>query len=174
MDAEDDLDGLPRPPRVFKFTPDQLFLADRELDFAFAAVAPRAVDGTPLGGYGYLKLFGRTGKVAAGEYATIIQHPDGRQKHLAIRNNQITVYAQDGDLSDADRAANNFLYYSTDTLPGSSGAPVFSDQWYVIALHRAGVPETRTRGGKTTLVRKQNRPATPPRRSSSSPTRGSG
>ena len=83
MDAEDDLDGLPRPPRVFKFTPDQLFLADRELDFAFVAVAPRAVDGTPLGGYGYLKLFGRTGKVAAGEYATVIQHPDGRQKHLA-------------------------------------------------------------------------------------------
>lgn len=121
------------------------------------------MDGTPLGGYGYLKLFGRTGKVSTGEYATIIQHPDGRQKHLAIRNNQITVYVQDGDLADADRAANNFLYYSTDTLPGSSGAPVFSDQWYLIALHRRGVPQTRTRAGKTTLVRRKKSSTNPER-----------
>ena len=30
------------------------------------------------------------------------------------------------------------LQYSTDTMPGSSGSPVFNDLWQVIALHHAG------------------------------------
>jgi len=30
------------------------------------------------------------------------------------------------------------LQYTTDTLPGSSGSPVFNDAWEVIALHHAG------------------------------------
>ena len=31
-------------------------------------------------------------------------------------------------------------------LERSSGAPVFNDQWYVVALHRRGVPATTTVG----------------------------
>lgn len=42
--------------------------------------------------------------------------------------------------SAARRADNAYLYSATDTLKGSSGAPVFNDQWYVVALHRRGVP----------------------------------
>ena len=72
------------------------------------------------------------------EYATIAQHPNGRQKHLAARENRITVYLYDDDLKPTERAENDFLYYSTDTTKGSSGAPVFNDQWYVVALHRRG------------------------------------
>jgi V8-like Glu-specific endopeptidase len=30
------------------------------------------------------------------------------------------------------------LQYTTDTLPGSSGSPVFNDAWKVVALHHAG------------------------------------
>lgn len=29
------------------------------------------------------------------------------------------------------------VYYLSDTLDGSSGSPVFDDEWQVIALHRA-------------------------------------
>ncbi|MBD6620865.1 trypsin-like peptidase domain-containing protein [Komarekiella sp. 'clone 1'] len=32
------------------------------------------------------------------------------------------------------------MHYETDTAPGSSGSPVFSDQWEVVALHHSGVP----------------------------------
>ena len=155
MDAEDGIDGIPRPPRVFRLEPERLFISDVDLDFAFVAVAARAVDGTPLSRYGYLRLFGESGKIIRGEYATIIQHPDGRQKHIASRNNKIDVYPYDEDLSDDERKANNFLYYSTDTLKGSSGSPVFSDQWFVVALHRRGVPQTRAdKKGKQVVVRK--------------------
>jgi|688.fasta_scaffold01941_8 hypothetical protein len=34
-----------------------------------------------------------------------------------------------------------FLHYETDTDPGSSGSPVFNDQWEVVALHHSGVPK---------------------------------
>jgi endonuclease G len=122
-------------------------------------VAVRAVDGTPLSRYGHLRLFGASGKIVRSEYATIIQHPNGRQKHIASRNNRIDVYPYDDDLTPKDKAANNFLYYSTDTLRGSSGSPVFSDQWYVVALHRRGVPETATVKGKKVVLRTNKKPA---------------
>ncbi len=35
----------------------------------------------------------------------------------------------------------DFLYYTTDTEPGSSGSPCFNDQWELIALHHSGVPQ---------------------------------
>ena len=30
------------------------------------------------------------------------------------------------------------LQYTTDTMPGSSGSPVFNDEWHVVAIHHAG------------------------------------
>jgi endonuclease G len=97
MDAEDDIRGVPKSPRVFSLDPGRLFLSDQALDFAFCAVAVRAVDGTPLSRYGHLRLFGASGKIVRSEYATIIQHPNGRQKHIASRNNRIDVYPYDDD-----------------------------------------------------------------------------
>ncbi|WP_196232127.1 trypsin-like peptidase domain-containing protein [Rhizobium etli] len=59
-----------------------------------------------------------------GKPVNIIQHPGGRAKLFAIRNN-IVVAEDVGDLQ-----------YVTDTLPGSSGSPVLNDEWQVVALHR--------------------------------------
>ena len=161
LDAEDMLDGLPRVPRVFRFQPEDLFVADPSLDFALVSVAERATDGTRLADFGFLRLFKQTGKITRDEYASIIQHPNGRQKHLAARNNKVSVYVYDDDLPADQRGANNFLYYQTDTLRGSSGAPVFSDQWYVVALHRRGVPNTRIVNDERVIVRLDGEVATP-------------
>jgi V8-like Glu-specific endopeptidase len=56
----------------------------------------------------------------------IIQHPQGGPKQIALTANQVVnVYE-------------HRLQYTTDTLPGSSGSPVFNDDWQVIAIHHAG------------------------------------
>lgn len=47
---------------------------------------------------------------------------------MALRENQIVDLLEE------------FLHYETDTSPGSSGSPVFSDAWEVVALHHSGVP----------------------------------
>lgn len=153
FDAEDDLNGLPKPPKVFLLDPDALFVNDETLDYCCVAVADTSTDGTPIREFGFLRLFAGTGKIMRDEFATIIQHPRGRQKQVAARNNKIAVYVYDSELaSDAEKAENNFIYYATDTMAGSSGAPVFSDQWFVVALHRRGVPKL-SRDGKHIMRR---------------------
>jgi V8-like Glu-specific endopeptidase len=57
----------------------------------------------------------------------IIQHPGGRGKRFAIRNNLVSASTETN------------LRYFTDTEAGSSGSPVFNDEWEVVALHRASV-----------------------------------
>ena len=66
----------------------------------------------------------KRGDIAQHKYPIHLIH-HGRQKHIASRNNKITVYPYDDDLEGEEKAQNNFLYYSTDTLKGSSGSPVF-------------------------------------------------
>ncbi len=66
-----------------------------------------------------------------GEWLTILQHPKGERKQLCVRENQLL------------RCDDDVLWYSTDTLGGSSGSPVLTNDWLVVALHHSGVPETR-------------------------------
>lgn len=159
FEAEDDIRGIPKPAVVFRLDPGKLFFSDEGLDFAISAVAPRSADGRlTIDHYGYLRLFSQTGKVTRDEYATVIQHPHGRQKQVAARNNQVLIYVYDGE---SDAPNNDFIYYASDTLQGSSGAPVFNDQFYVVALHRRGVPETKDFDGIRRVVRKDGTAAQP-------------
>ena len=45
-----------------------------------------------------------------------------------------------------DNSLADVLIYKSDTAPGSSGAPVFNNEWQVIALHSAGVPKQDAQG----------------------------
>lgn len=125
FDYQDGLDGQPLQPRLFRFDPQSFFLADRERDFALVAVE---ADERTLAGFGFNRLIEAEGKAIKGEFVTIIQHPRGEKKQVALRENRIV------DLVEA------FLHYEADTEPGSSGSPVFNDQWEIVALHHASVP----------------------------------
>jgi endonuclease G len=41
----------------------------------------------------------------------------------------------------------SFLHYQIDTSPGSSGSPVFNDQWEIVGLYHSGVPRKDESGG---------------------------
>ena len=122
---QDGLDGTPLLPQQLPLDPDTFFINDPERDFALVAVAARDAD---LAAYGLNRLIEAQGKAIVGDFVTIVQHPGGEKKQVALRDNRIVDQLE------------FFLHYEADTEPGSSGSPVFNDQWEVVALHHASVP----------------------------------
>lgn len=129
---EKDLEGDEARTRTFGMQPDKLFYTYEPLDFSLVALSPRDRSGDfELASLGWTPLIGKLGKVLEGEWMTIVQHPKGERKQLAVRENQLLKCEPD------------VLWYSTDTLGGSSGSPVYNNDWLMVALHHSGVPETR-------------------------------
>jgi endonuclease G len=120
--------------------PDTLFLTSKPLDYSLVALKGDA------SAFGWLPLIGQVGKVLVGEALSIIQHPSGEPKQVALRENRLVDLLPD------------FLHYETDTAPGSSGSPVFNDAWEVVALHHSGVPRTDAQGR---VLRRDGQPMQP-------------
>jgi endonuclease G, mitochondrial len=111
-----------------------VFATVPELDVTLVGVASLSTTGHPIAEYPWTKLIAMTGKVETGEPINIIQHPLGGLKQIALRGNEVI---------EVPAGKSDFLYYTTDTQPGSSGAPCFNDQWELVALHHSGVPEKK-------------------------------
>ncbi|WP_208990199.1 trypsin-like serine peptidase [Pseudovibrio brasiliensis] len=116
---------------------DELFFTSpsNQLDFSFVSVEGNNKGKVALSDFGFLKLLPQSGKAVKGEPVSIIHHPNGGLKSLSLRNSSILS------------AHEQFITYSSDTLPGSSGAPVLNDQWLPVALHHRSVshPSHRNR-----------------------------
>ena len=130
-------DSLDLNPIPIKLAPDQKFLLSpaTERDLAVVALAEPARER-------WTEIALALQKVKANERACIIQHPGGDQKHIGLYHNTVTF------------ADDNIVQYLTDTLPGSSGAPVFNQYWELIAIHHAG-GWLREPGQKTKLFRNE-------------------
>ena len=132
---ERDLYGRDREPVRFRLDTAKLWHTDKELDFSIVGIADIPFSGTtPLAALGWLPLIATTGKVTLGEWLSIVQHPKGERKQICVRENQFIK--RDDDV----------LWYSTDTLAGSSGSPVFNNDWLLVALHHSGVPDKDASG----------------------------
>ncbi len=129
--------GEDLPVQRFALAPGRFFLASQELDFALVAVQETGSTGRALKTFGFCPLIAEEGKIVKGENINIIQHPRGEMKQIVIRENT---------LIDLPSAADFVAHYGADTAPGSSGSPVFNDQWEVVALHHSGVPRTDPAG----------------------------
>jgi endonuclease G len=121
--------GMVREPLLFNMRPDKFFITSERLDISIVALEDVNGAGQPLSLRGWCPLIPGSGKAIKGERVNIIQHPSGERMQVTVRDN--TIMAVEGD----------FLQYQADTKAGSSGAPVFNDQWEMAALHHAGVPK---------------------------------
>lgn len=104
---------------VRQLLPGARFKTSVEDDFTIVKV-----DGNPNERWGALKLAERP--IERQQRVTIIQHPSGGPKQLSLLAN-VVVYQNE-----------RIVQYLTDTLPGSSGSPVFNENWEVVALHHSG------------------------------------
>ncbi len=120
FDFEEDVDGHLKPSRYFPCQPDQLFFTNPALDYTIVGVA-----GAPEQDYGCIPITPGAAPVV-GSRVNIIQHPAAEPKQIACVDNEVEYV--DGQITQ----------YLTDTLPGSSGAPVFDDEWRLVALHHSG------------------------------------
>lgn len=127
---EIDVMQQPRVLTRYRLQPDDFFFTRPEDDLDFTVVAMGEVrdGGATLASLGFCPLYARDDKHILGEFVNIIQHPDGDFKQIVLRENR---------LLNRDPTT---LHYVADTNPGSSGSPVFNDQWEVIALHHWGEP----------------------------------
>lgn len=123
--------------REHALDPARFFAADHELDYALVAVAPTGNDNRGPGRtYGTIPLIGATGKILLGQPVNIVQHPGGRPREIAVRENRLL------------EVADTTLTYVTDTQHGSSGSPVFNDRWELVGLHRRSLDARDASGQK--------------------------
>lgn len=128
FEYEYDADHKLKPTAIFRLTAELLYTS-AELDFTIVSVAATSEDGRSIAEFGFLPLIEESGKALDGEFVSIIQHPGGLPKQIALRDSQVIGRVE------------QYIYYSTDTNPGSSGAPVLNDDWLVTALHHRAVPD---------------------------------
>jgi len=122
------------PTQLFRLLPGEFFLTsvtrdDLNLDYTIVAVEPVNSQGEKLAGRGSIPLVSNLAELTVLEWANIIQHPGGDPQQVALRDNNVV------------KSLDNFIHYEADTQPGSSGSPVFNDQWQLVALHHSGVPD---------------------------------
>lgn len=111
-------DGNPQLPQSRQAKAGGLFHTNVDLDFSVAELESIPEDVQPL-----LLKATRPQKEAR---VSIIQHPGGAYKMISMQNNFI-AFAND-----------KILQYTTSTMPGSSGSPVFNDDFEVVAIHHSG------------------------------------
>ncbi|KAA9346335.1 trypsin-like peptidase domain-containing protein [Larkinella humicola] len=102
------------------------FYTNPALDYTIVRIKADASK-PPLEQWGKLHLNPDADPVP-GEHVSITQHPNGGLKQIVLTSS-VTINTDSYKLR-----------YTSDTMAGSSGSPVFNDLWHVIAIHHASTP----------------------------------
>ncbi len=119
MNVQKSPEGLDLQPVEFRLDPDAGFATSKADDWTVCRV-----DGDANADWGWIAL--EAAPIEVNGRVIIIQHPAGGPKQIAFYHNLVTYVDE------------RVVQYLTDTLPGSSGSPVFDDQWRLVALHHSG------------------------------------
>ncbi len=113
--------------KEFRLDPHSEFYSSPSNQLDYVCI-PIIDDGT-LSNYGSLDI-DISDNYKIEDLVNIIQHPMGGVKKIAMPDEILSIWTQ-----------KHHLFYMADTLGGSSGSPVFNQNWKVIALHHAGKDE---------------------------------
>jgi hypothetical protein len=132
LDAAGSLDGLPYSDGEKAGNPDNPPPTMDQLDYALLRLASRAgeqqVEGAPRG---WITLPQNVLPLPADAPILIMQHPEGTPMKLALDTQAVVGLNGNGTR----------IRYRTNTDPGSSGSPVFTMDWDIVALHHYGDPK---------------------------------
>lgn len=129
------ISGADKIIETVELSPDDYFVTDPDSDITIVKVATDVNQK-----YGAITVDKIT--VEVGDRVSIIQHPGGGAKQIAIHENFVAF------------RDNEIIQYLTDTMPGSSGSPVFDQQWQLVAIHHSG-GWLREPGSKTRSFRNE-------------------
>ena len=115
-------EGISLPVDEFELDTDSLFITSIEHDFTVVKVK-----GMPGLKWGFISL--RKQDPKEGNAAFIVQHPTGGHKQISLGDNEIKALVENGTK----------IQYLSDSSPGSSGSPVFNEDFRLIGLHHASV-----------------------------------
>lgn len=127
-----DLSNQLMPAFRYRMNPDR-FHTNAGLDYSFIGLEEEQGK-PPMKSWGCLQLNPNADPIPT-EHVSIVQHPNGGLKQIVLTANQVVATKPP------------FLHYTTDTMPGSSGSPVFNDTWHVIAIHHFAVTSRDTEQG---------------------------
>ena len=116
---EENFQGEAQPTDEYRAKLNGIFHTNQTLDYTLVQL-----EGKPGQRWGWLPLQTRT--IRRDSRVNIIQHPFGQPKQISLQNNFVQY------------VGSNVVQYVTSTFNGSSGSPVFNDDWEVVALHHAG------------------------------------
>lgn len=120
-----DISDNPVSPDVWQCDGDSLFKTNPDLDYSIVKLKTKR--GRPAGRvWGFFDV-SKNVPIKENQRVNIIQHPQGRFKEIAFRDNQVKAIGP------------TFVQYITDTDYGSSGSPVLDDWFDVVALHNQRV-----------------------------------
>jgi V8-like Glu-specific endopeptidase len=121
-----DINGKECQIQTVQALPGGAFYTNAELDYTVVTLKDAPNFGKPL----ILK----NQQMRQDDRVAIIQHPGGHLKKISMQNNFVAY------------ADNKVVQYTTSTLPGSSGSPVFDNEFKVVAIHHSGgmLPEPST------------------------------
>jgi V8-like Glu-specific endopeptidase len=118
FDYELDREGKQKQTMVGLAHSDGIFYTSERLDYSVVQLSDPPSFGEAL----VLKSM----IIQPDERVSIIQHPGGHYKKISMQNNFVAY------------ADNHVVQYTTSTMPGSSGSPVFNGDFDVIAIHHSG------------------------------------
>lgn len=135
---EDQRLGSRTEQQTFFLRPERFWLSDEAYDFTLVALTEVSDRNVRIEDFGWHPLL-EEGKILAGHAVNIIQHPAGSLKSIVMHNSHF-LYLDNTTVDE------RYCWYSGDTKDGSSGSPVFSRDWQIVALHHKAVPRTDAEG----------------------------